>query len=281
MNHHQLAPIAIGGVGGSGTRLIAELISRFGYYIGSDLNEASDNLWFTLLFKHLDILSYSDEKFSGLYSLFARKMAGKHDITESELSELTKLASLNRSLHSSTWLNERVASLASDEQHGTQIKQWSWKEPNTHVLLDRLNQCSDHLKYIHVMRNGLEMAHSTNQNQLRLWGPHFLGTQQGLTTFHALKFWCVVHRRISLIGNSMGDRFLMVNYNSLCDNPSEELQRITRFVNSDSSAETISALAELVKPSPRTKLHTDYNLDSFDPEDLNYVRSMGFQIAND
>ena len=44
-------PLVIGGMGGSGTRLVAELCSLFGYYLGDDLNIASDNLLYTLIFR--------------------------------------------------------------------------------------------------------------------------------------------------------------------------------------------------------------------------------------
>lgn len=44
-------PVAIGGVGGSGTRVFAEILRGFGFYIGDCLNGALDNLWFTLLCK--------------------------------------------------------------------------------------------------------------------------------------------------------------------------------------------------------------------------------------
>ena len=44
-------PVIIGGVGGSGTRVVAEIIEHFGFYIGKDLDKARDNLWFLLLFK--------------------------------------------------------------------------------------------------------------------------------------------------------------------------------------------------------------------------------------
>ena len=42
------APVAIGGVGGSGTRLVAQLLSGAGIHMGDDLNGSSDTLWFTL-----------------------------------------------------------------------------------------------------------------------------------------------------------------------------------------------------------------------------------------
>ena len=45
-----IGPVAIGGVGGSGTRVIAEILIQLGFYIGSDLNSANDNLWFMLTY---------------------------------------------------------------------------------------------------------------------------------------------------------------------------------------------------------------------------------------
>jgi len=57
--------IAIGGVGGSGTRLVAGALAAAGYFIGYDLNEASDNLTFSLLFVRREILDASDDEFAG------------------------------------------------------------------------------------------------------------------------------------------------------------------------------------------------------------------------
>lgn len=45
------APTAIGGLGGSGTRVFAALLQEAGIYIGDCLNEPLDNLWFTVLIK--------------------------------------------------------------------------------------------------------------------------------------------------------------------------------------------------------------------------------------
>ncbi len=56
-------PVVIGGVGGSGTRLIAQILKDLGYFMGNDLNEANDNLLFPLLFKRIEILSSSEEEF--------------------------------------------------------------------------------------------------------------------------------------------------------------------------------------------------------------------------
>ena len=69
MNHPN---IVIGGVGGSGTRLIAMIVASLGLNIGNDLNESFDNLTFTLLFKRHNILKISDEEFNKLLILFEK-----------------------------------------------------------------------------------------------------------------------------------------------------------------------------------------------------------------
>ena len=46
---------------------------------------------------------------------------------------------------------------------------WGWKEPNTHVFLEHLAEALPALRYVHVMRDGVEMAFSGNQAQLHNW----------------------------------------------------------------------------------------------------------------
>jgi hypothetical protein len=43
--------VFIGGLGGSGTRVVAGAVARLGYYPGGCLNASNDNLIFTELFK--------------------------------------------------------------------------------------------------------------------------------------------------------------------------------------------------------------------------------------
>ncbi|MBL4743417.1 MAG: hypothetical protein JKX87_02075, partial [Cycloclasticus sp.] len=52
--------VAIGGVGGSGTRLVAEICKECGVFIGSNLNKSNDNLSFPNL-KEIIYLSRMNE----------------------------------------------------------------------------------------------------------------------------------------------------------------------------------------------------------------------------
>src|SRR4051794_10431621 len=44
-------PIVVGGVSGSGTRVVASILREAGAYIGPDLNDDLDNRWFSLVFR--------------------------------------------------------------------------------------------------------------------------------------------------------------------------------------------------------------------------------------
>lgn len=92
-----LAPIAVGGVGGSGTRVVAQILSTAGIYMGDDLNIAHDNLWFTLLFKRQDILKATDEEFRNCVSIFVRAMTRRHPLTPAQKKFLETLRVCPRS----------------------------------------------------------------------------------------------------------------------------------------------------------------------------------------
>src|SRR5580704_16555406 len=77
MDVRQPHVVAIGGVGGSGTRVGAALLQMLGYYIGDDLNEPLDNLWFTLLFKRRSVLLEGAPEFGQLVTLFRRCMSSE------------------------------------------------------------------------------------------------------------------------------------------------------------------------------------------------------------
>ena len=183
-------PVVIGGVGGSGTRLIAQCLQELGYFMGSDLNESNDNLLFTLLFKRIDILSGTERQFRDLLDIFFLGMSGESDLTPAQLSLVNSLALQPRGELTVNWLGERVQTLRDTgkfERSNRPSHGWGWKEPSTHVILDRLLQNIPNMKYIHVARNGLDMAYSENQTQLALWGLSFLGEELELSPKNSLK----------------------------------------------------------------------------------------------
>lgn len=276
-------PIAVGGVGGSGTRLVAEFLRSLQYYLGGDLNPAVDNLWFTLLFKRIELFESHDAQpqFERAIRIFLTAMTGNGMLIDSDEVWIRNLAKTDRPQHPAIWLGQRADSLLRSIQHRfIRTAHWGWKEPNTHIVLDRLVAAIPGLKYIHVLRNGLDMAYSTNQNQLRLWGRQFLKTDQyEINPFWSLKFWCIVHRRIFELARQFPGRILIINFDSLCSAPRDGLPTFCQFLGMASGASFEESLLGLVRQPEsigRFKLH---GLAAFDPDDVCYVRSLGFDVS--
>jgi hypothetical protein len=270
--------VAIGGVGGSGTRLVAELLRGLGYYMGGDLNEATDNLWFTLLFKRVELWEGAEGELSDGIEVFTAAMAEMRALTETEAAWVRGLAAADRPQHTSVWLKDRVTSLLAATRTPRHLRPWAWKEPNTHVVLDRLQAAMPDLAYIHVVRNGLDMAFSANQNQLRLWGARVLGVDEvDATPRNSLAFWCRVHQRVERIGRQMPGRFLWLNYDQLCSSPLDGLRVLLAFLDAVPDAATESALLARIHAPASIGRFRRHGAELFDPEDVAYVRSLGFE----
>jgi hypothetical protein len=279
MQPYQQSPVAIGGIGGSGTGLIAEILSHLGYYMGSDLNQENDNLWFTLLFKRIEVLVATRQEFNYYLDLFLRRMMGMISFSPEDRLALGRLAVADRLQQDRQWLAARVDSFLSSCTKDTTSKRWGWKEPNTHIVIDRLNASLDSIRYIHVIRNGLDMAYSRNQNQLAYWGHVFLGLNAvPIDPRHALKYWCRVHKRILDIGQEMPGRFLLVNYDMLCRHPCHGLSEIAHFLGENLNTAQEKHLQGLISsPSSIGRFRTN-GLQFFDKDDLAFVESLGFPL---
>jgi hypothetical protein len=275
------APVAIGGVGGSGTRLIAQLLMDLGYFMGRDLNESLDNLWFTLLFKRPGVLTASDEELAKLARIFVARMTGHVRLDPSAADLLESLAQEDRLPEfAPQWSLDRADSLINGTGAAPE-QAWGWKEPNTHLVIARLRGLLPGLKYIHVMRNGLDMAYSANQNQLRLWGTHFIGQNIEITPYFSLKFWRLVHERILAVGNGMGEDFFLLNYDRFCTAPLTELIRMLEFLGIPTTPAEQARLIERVTPPLSIGRFKPHGIDVFDSKDVAFAAALGFDIQPD
>ena len=267
----------IGGVGGSGTRLIARCLKESGFYLGGDLNSAYDNLWFTLLFKRIEILSATDVEFNTLVDILINAMAGNNSFTDQQIKTINLLASSDRQQHPAHWLRKQAKNLLSCTPPNRASSRWGWKEPNTHIVIDRLAQRIQGLKYIHVARNGLDMAYSKNQNQLRLWGPHLLKNEFAITPRCSLAYWCQVHRRVLHIGESMAGNFLFLNYDQFCVHPGNGVRQLLNFVGVQENS-LLPKLEALVKQPRSIGRFKKRSTNGFAEQDIAFVRSLGFDV---
>jgi hypothetical protein len=269
------AMIAIGGLGGSGTRVIAHSVRRMGFHLGSDLNASLDNLWFTLLFKRSKVLEESDDKFAKLFGIFADALQDK-PVDEMHRDLLRSLCLEPRAKLTTEYLLQRVENLCHGARLPERPARVAWKEPNTHVVLDRLLRFEPQLKYVHVMRNGLDMAFSSNQTQARLWGPQLTGRPFEPSARYSLHYWRKAHERVFQIGRQMGESFCLINFDELCHSPSESVDNLAAFVGVTLSEELKETLCCEVRRPTSIGRFREHDQAALDREDIDFVAACGF-----
>ena len=270
-------PVAIGGIGGSGTRVGAALLQMLGFYIGDDLNKSLDNLWFTLLFKRRAILSQTDNEFRTLYSLFKSRMSGRADFSSDDRDLILKVANTARLQHSKAWLIKRAESFLSGATSRKAVQRWGWKEPNTHVVIDRIFASEPTARYIHFLRHPLDMALSNNQSQLEQWGPMFLNREVTIDPPTSLAYWCAAHSRVRAFLLRWPERALSVEFDELCATPDRYSRRIAEFLGVDLPHRTESDFRDFVGAGrPSRGRWKAAELTQMSADDLGYVRDLGY-----
>jgi hypothetical protein len=271
--------LASGGIGGSGTRVAAAFLQIVGYYIGDDLNEALDNLWFTLLFKRRSILLESKTDLISLTALFFSRMSGRTNFSDQERELVFRIARQERLQHQQEWLLDRANSFLAGTGSRRANQPWGWKEPNTQIIIDRLLEIRPELRYVHFSRHPLDMAFSVNQNQLQNWGPILLNREIEIRPRHSLSFWCAAHRRVQSLVRQWPQRILTVDFDLLCSSPETEGARLAEFAGVSLSESNKSSLAGLIDRSRlRIRSISADDMAQFDPHDLSYVRELGYVL---
>lgn len=271
------ATVAVGGVGGSGTRVVAQVLDALGLYLGDDLNDAGDNLWFTLLFKHREILDFPPERFARYHALFVAAMQGKTpDLSDVDRLHRDLMGFERAGLHGRSWLQARWDSLRSPRVAAGAVG-WGWKEPNTHMVLEPLLELQPGLRYVHVMRNGLDMAFSANQNQLRIWGPRALGPRFDTSPRASLAFWRWAQERVFALAARYPGRVLVLDFDRLCRAPVDELARLTSSLGLSSDRARCVELARLVRIPTTVGRFRCADPSMLDQDDVRYVAGLGFE----
>ncbi len=286
-------PIIIGGLGGSGTRIVAEILKKFGYYMGNDLNIANDNLLYTLLLKRPRWFYKNFENKTRIKTgikLFHKLMVGgKTTIPENYflLNAVITTAVFGRNLTGGgqglSWPIERIHRLfQKNNQMNTQHVGWGWKEPNSYMLIDEFAEYFPNYRYIHTIRHGLDMAFSANQQQLYNWGPFFdvdIPESRLDEARSSYKFWINVNQKILNFSERVGDdRVLFVIFDDLCLSPQDTIQKIMAFLDVEVDKEIFQEALEVPKPPGSMGRYKKEDFGLFDQADLEYLKHFGFKI---
>jgi hypothetical protein len=287
--------VVIGGVGGSGTRVVVEIMRGLQVYTGSDLNKAGDNKWFTMLCKlprwDPDPESPDAAQIRRSLSILEKAMTGLLVPTREDRRAISAVVHRCSAFarqgdlsddRSDQWLQDRVETLAhSRERVRGDSPLWGWKEPNSHLFLPHLRTYfGDRLRYVHVIRHGIYMAHGPNQVQAARWGSRF-GIEGGASAnpVRSLDYWIASNEVAIERGRAMPKgTFLLVNHGHLCSSPRDEVRRLVEFLGIETPEETMEELMTFPNPPLALEFSLEQMRLEFGDERLAKVRALGFSL---
>jgi len=287
MSHHFQninSPVVVGGVGGSGTRVVAQMLMQAGVYMGDMLNEPNDNLWFTLLFRRpsLKKIKSTEEQLQWL-EIFRKKMMNE------KLSFMEKLKVraaafefiFKKYIRGKDWFSLPLKISKSIRRNGndSDLNYWGWKEPNTHIYISLLAKKFPDIKYLLVMRNGLDMAFSNNQIQLRNFGSHY--GVSGFSPADSLQYWILANKKAIERGEKLlGKNFKVLRLEDLCANAEVETKKLLEWAEIKFDSELlkkISSIPQLPQSSDRFK---ENDLSNFTPHQMQAVQQLGYNTVS-
>ena len=248
-------PVVVGGVGGSGTRVVAEMLETLGLFIGDDLNDARDNMTLARVFEAIR---------DRIQSL------GPAGATVDPAAEAAAATAIAATLEDFASAMHRAYLAQHDRRAG-----WGWKVPGNHFILAHLAEVFPGLAYVHVIRHGVDMAFSANHNQVRNWGRHYGIDVDGQPPERAaLAFWIAANRRVVAEARRLGIRFLLLNFDALCRRPAETAALLLDFLGRP--RQELDAIVRLVKPPASLDRRAGRDLGFVGPVERAALREFGF-----
>jgi hypothetical protein len=128
---------------------------------------------------------------------------------------------------------------------------WGWKEPRSIFLLPFFHRHFPSMRFVHVLRDGRDMAFSENQNQLYKHG-HTLLTPietHESQVLRSMLLWSRLNVLTADYGErALGRRYLRVRFEDLCRDPRPTVERLFDFLGL--GREGLAAAVEEVTPPP-------------------------------
>lgn len=203
---HSMSPIVIGGTGGSGTRVIQTIVEKAGVFMGEFLNSSKDAM---------DFEPFLDEIINPIlqatHSLNYNVADLPLSLREKAMSQLAKIA------------NDFVAAAPSE------ASSWGWKNPRTIYILPLIHAIFPNMRFIHVLRDGRDMALSSNQNQLRKHYSSLFGRDCQMTSQESIQLWAKANSEIQEWAfQHLDQNYHWISFEQLCQYPETVISELVK-----------------------------------------------------
>jgi hypothetical protein len=196
------SPIIIGGTGGSGTRAVQTILEVAGIFMGRNLNISKDAMDFGPFLESSidDIVSYNrtlDYSLADFPEAFIQK----------KLAALSAIAS----------------NYAKDIPAGA--IGWGWKNPRSIYILPLIHALYPSCHFVHVVRDGRDMALSRNQIQLyKHYSALFDNSTAISEPLKSITLWSKVNGDMyHWATRNLGNHYHIIRFEDLCSKPEETI----------------------------------------------------------
>ena len=221
--------VVIGASGGSGSRVLCRLAIECGIDMGNHLNKALDALALVPFYE------------ATINTVLARTGSLDYSLAQLPADERQRsLAILERCLRTHR------------AQSGRRVhsKPWGFKNPRSLYVLPFLAVALPGFRFVHLVRDGRDIALSTNQNQAAKHFDALMGGNERVdSAVDSARLWSKANRQVRTWAEAnLGPRYHLLQFEALCAMPHEEIARFARFLGQTLDPPRIAQLAELVRP---------------------------------
>ena len=205
----RFGPNVIGGSNGSGTRLLARIVRHGGMFIGTNLHPKSED--------------------SKDFLRFGKRWTPEYKAAQTTPLSVTVLPEMVQDFEQ--FMKIHTAPLHSQPQP------WGWKAPRAVVLLPFLHAQLPTLKFLHLVRDGRDMAFA--------YETHPKWNVQDTETYprKAITLWRNVNLAAADYGEQqLGRRYLRVRFEDVCLNPEPHIAAILAFFDLTGDPKAIARL---------------------------------------
>ena len=289
-------PVIVGCVGGSGSRVVAEVLHRSGCFMGKNLNHACDNMDFAYClvgrrawlrkkfpFEGGDAGARAAiDLFEKLYFKEPLSLADKWRFVRIGLGYLRPSAMRLLRTRTAGQRTGNAAGLLGGRRgalgvEGIDFSGWGFKLPGSMLMLNVLLDAYPEMKFVHVVRDGRDMALSGNQKMMTHYAALF-GIEQAYSLERSFELWrrmntwaCELYSRRMTARN-----VLVMQFESLCRDPREQIDRLVAFAGLPAvSDESIYAIPRVIDSIGRWRPQAE----RFESLDRQVLERFGYEVG--
>ncbi len=222
-----MPPAIIGATGGSGSRALRAALVAGGGYFGSNVNRAGDAIeFFPLYDQHINP------------TLVA---AGSLDYRLAELPAPVREAALGE-------LRRALAAYRAGIDPSAPA--WGIKGPRSMFMLPYFASELPAFVFLHLIRDGRDMALSRNRGQMRHYAALFGEPPRQPMELAAARLWTKANMEVADWAEAnLAGRYRRIRYEDLCRRPREELAAVLDFLGWPVAGADVDRMALEVRPA--------------------------------